>query len=562
MNNQNLNCGTELVWRNRDGSETRAPFAARTSPGVFACPPGPPSSKWLEVRVPLRSINGIWSPYGDWTVGKKLTWQGQKLGTPFFKTGMLACVDRGLRSHFAFAPASSTTEIKVSWQIHQAWGCYLFQIEWPEDEPKELVFSREIEPVHEAVFRLNREILQGPETASRPEYYEPSYCTWYAFHADLEQKKVEDCARMASELGFGSFILDDGWQYDAPQRISGKLDKWHRFQGGYEPSKRKFPQFAEFFDLLGSYGLRKLLWVAPFLIGEDSEANKRFSGRLLPSWLDEGFLVADPRDEEFTAHLEDSLCQVVTDFNLDGFKVDYDYALVSPGSEFRGLGRAYCAAVSRWIKAVRGIRPNFEWNFIPNAFSCSIGNAFRCMDVPYDPETNRLHMANFKSMVGSAALQYDPALWRADESLDVVYRHLLPSLFCVPSVGTHLLEIPQSHREAIQAALGFYRRHQPLLNGGHFDAAWHGGDFQSFHTHLGDEEIDLSFSGFPVALDARKTRVINGDASAGVCLNFGCSGSVVLEDLHGNTLHAAESVRPGLKTVTCPNAAVICFQPD
>jgi hypothetical protein len=211
---------------------------------------------------------------------------------------------------------------------------------------------------------------------------------------------------------------------------------------------------------------------------------------------------------------------------------------------------------------VRGIRPNFEWNFIPNAFSCSIGNAFRCMDVPYDPETNRLHMANFKSMVGSAALQYDPALWRADESLDVVYRHLLPSLFCVPSVGTHLLEIPQSHREAIQAALGFYRRHQPLLNGGHFDAAWHGGDFQSFHTHLGDEEIDLSFSGFPVALDARKTRVINGDASAGVCLNFGCSGSVVLEDLHGNTLHAAESVRPGLKTVTCPNAAVICFQPD
>ncbi|MBI4023380.1 MAG: hypothetical protein HY360_00260 [Verrucomicrobia bacterium] len=62
---------------------------------------------------------------------------------------------------------------------------------------------------------------------------------------------------------------------------------------------------------------------------------------------------------------------------------------------------------------------------------------------------------------------------------------MVPSLFCVPSIGAPLLDLPKEHLDVLRGWLGFYRRHQAIFNQGDFHACWDAGDFQIFVSIFG-----------------------------------------------------------------------------
>ncbi len=541
-----------------DKAEAAVPSGVRTSVA-----PGPASDALrLELTIPLDDINGIWTPYGDRATLQRLIWKGEELATPVFKPGLFAFVDRDLHSRVAFLLEPAEGEAKVAWQIDQTAGAYRVSIAWAAGAAPytpSMRYCLDRLPVQVAAERLlgsARVDMPGPE-APVPSY-EPSCCTWYAFHCALEQKPVEAFARLAAELGFGTFILDDGWMHDDPQRVQGPIGAWFRLHGDYEPSRCKFPDFKAHIETVRAMGLRFLLWAAPFTVGVESRARRTLDAHLLSSFLDEGFLLADPRSSEVMAHLEETFVRLVRDYPLDGFKVDYDYALIGPGLKPYGLGRAYREAVRRLITAVRRVNPKIEWNLLPNTCTRELTDAFRCCDVPFDPETNRLWMANLKTLAGRRPLHFDPALWRPDAPLATVHRHLAPSLFCVPSVGADLLALPAAHREAIRDWLGFYRRHQAVLNGGDFMPVWAAGDYQRFQTTRGHKRVAVTFSAFPVkAGDVPETWLINAGDAAEVNLMAEAGMAVSVENARGEPTAPERGLNRGLHSLACEPGSVL-----
>ncbi len=529
--------------------------------GVLHLAP-PAGAKIVEMRmtIPLTDVNGIWRAPPNRATLQKVTWTGKEVAGPYCASGLIAFVDRSLRNVAALLPLPAAQESITSWQLNQARGEYCVTIQWVEQDGggREVLFCGDPLPVHEVARQLHAAVPHDAMRDAAEAVYEPSYCTWYAFHGALEQAEVMRCARLARDIGFGCFIIDDGWMYDAAQRVTGPIGAWNRGNGDYVPSKRKFPDFDGFVKNLAEIGLRRLLWVAPFMVGGETESYRRFGPRLLSSWLDEGFACIDPRQPDMVAHLVEKMSGLAQRYAIDGFKVDYDYALLGPGREARGLGDAYSECVKRLIAAVRKVNPQFEWNLIPNPFSCSVTNAFRCVDVPYDPETNRMVMASFKAVVGRAALHYDPSLWRPDSSLETLHRHMAPSVFCVPSVGADILRLPEEHRHALRQWLGFYRRHQRVLAFGEFLPVWAAGDIQSFHASLNGKRVSCVFSEFPVDLPTEtETWLLNAGTGSRVHVDCKRSVSIAVEDLDGMNSGAWRTLRKGGHRVAVPIGGVV-----
>ncbi len=518
----------------------------------------------LRLTIPLACINGIWSLYGDRTTLLKVTGSGYQAATPYYKPGLLAFVDRDLCSRLLLITTPPEAEAVISWQISQAEACYHLKIEWthaPVARELGLWLSSEVAPVHDLAHRMVERVVPKPSEPQPQPSFEPSYCTWYACHASLEQKRVELYARRARELGFGAFILDDGWMYDTDQRSPGQHGPWFRLHGDYEPSRRKFPDFGGLVQSLHALDLRFILWVAPYIVGTESRSYRKLADHLLPSWLDEGFRAADPRSPAVASHLEETLTRLVRDYPIDGFKVDYDYGLLGPDQMPSGTGSAYLAATRRLIEGVRKINPQFEWNLCLSAGTRTLSNAFRCVDVPFDPESNRLAMASFKAMTPGLPLHYDPSLWSADEPVEIVHRHIVPSLFCVPSLGADILNLPQEHLDAIRGWLGFYRHHQFLLNHGTFSPVWAGGDYQSFHVRGNNQEIAAVFSDFPVRIGASaQTWMINNSSSPEMTLISDRKTEIAKEDTSGALKNAPETLATGCHRVACRPGDILRIQ--
>lgn len=517
----------------------------------------PDANSTLQLHIPITRIAGVWTPYGDRSQIQKVGWHGRLIASPCFKPGLLAFVTRDLENRLALMTLPAEAEADIQWDLDQAAAEYIVRIRWAKEPgiAPAVILSTASKSVHDVVSAMAAE----PPNASPPplKSYEPAYCTWYAFHGDMDQHRMDQAAALAATLGFGTFILDDGWSYDHPQRVGAALGKWHRFQGDYQPSRRKFPDFRAHVQYVRSLGLRYLLWVAPLMIGEESHAYAELRGELLDSWLNEGFEIGDPRSARFFTHVHAAISRLVLDYPIDGFKVDYDYALLAPDNALHGLGGAYAAFVRRLVEDLRKLRPDLEWNLLPNLFAPHVTSALRCVDVPFDPETNRFTMANLRAISGRAALQYDPSLWSPHEPAETVHRHLVPSLFGVPSVGAPLLELPPEHREAVASWLRFYRRHQHIFNHGKFKPIWSAGDYQSFHATLGHEQISAAFSPVPVEVGKLALTTVVNCSGAFVLLDAAAAIAVTVADADGREIIPARRLAQGIQRIECPAGSVL-----
>ena len=96
---------------------------------------------------------------------------------------------------------------------------------------------------------------------------------------------MERTAAIAAELGFGTFILDDGWSYDEAKHVNPETIKtWYRDVGRWDAfSPLKFPDFQSHRERMRKLGLNYVVWVAPYFVGTRSEAFRRLSGSLCAS---------------------------------------------------------------------------------------------------------------------------------------------------------------------------------------------------------------------------------------------------------------------------------------
>lgn len=302
-----------------------------------------------------------------------------------------------------------------------------------------------------------------PESA-----FDPLYSTWYSYHHDVHDRTVLQECREAAKYGMKTLIVDSGWDND--DNTLGPIAC-----GDWEPSKKRFPDFASHVREIQNLGFRYLLWFAVPFIGKHSSRYAHFQGKYLFELPDAGVL--DPRFPDVRKFLIDSCSRLMREYGIDGLKLDFINTFTECTDDpalTRGMGErdipVITDAVDRLMtdlsSAIRAVRPDalieFRQCYIGPAIR-KYGNLLRAADCPADPGGNRRRTLNLRLTSGCTAVHSDMLEWRSDYDVRHAALQLLNIMFSVPQISVRLAELPSDHRQMLEFLLGFFVRHRALL---------------------------------------------------------------------------------------------------
>ncbi len=307
--------------------------------------------------------------------------------------------------------------------------------------------------------------------------YDPVFCTWTAIHHDVSQEWILRNARLAAGLGLRTWLTDDGWFTDKAHFAD------YRYAGDWEPCVEKFPDFAGHVRAVQELGMRYILWVAPFMAGDESNMAREHTALLYTGQPQNYFSNLSPwsyATREIVANLLDRLMR---DYGLDGLKLDFIDSLAldlphTDDADYDTMGEGIYDILSYAIDRIRSWKPDLLIelrNRYANLASRRYGNLYRSSDVPFNFTWNRWQVATLRLLAPNRAAHFDPALWHPQDSGENVAVHLINAICSVPMISVELDRYPQSHLELIRYWIGFYNQHRATIVHGNFRPEFHQG---------------------------------------------------------------------------------------
>src|SRR5258706_3298752 len=262
---------------------------------------------------------------------------------PFWETRKQTCANTGIpylslihrngQNRLAFGTFDQITETSLTAELSEATRCYHFRFQKPanRDTTGQLIpagtrweetffVSKAQQPWSEILHhyvRLSDEATQPAKMPVPAHAFDPVFCTWTAIHHDVSHDWILRNARLAADLGFRTWITDDGWFIE-----TGKFANYSR-AGDWLPCEPKFPDFEAHVRMVQELGFRYILWVAPFMVGQDSVAAQRYTHLLTTGSERLGFSNLSPWHAETRQIISNLLERLVQDYHLDGLKIDF-----------------------------------------------------------------------------------------------------------------------------------------------------------------------------------------------------------------------------------------------
>lgn len=376
-----------------------------------------------------------------------------------------------------------------------------------------------------------------------PEYpagaWESVYCTWYAVHASLTDEYMRRNGEEAAKLGFGTFIVDDGWCFDEAKRVSpATLPDWYRDIGDWQCSGKKLPGLKETIRQAHGSGLKYMFWVAPFFSGRRSSLNTQVKTFLTE--LHEGERIFDPADPQIREKVINSIFDTFQEMDLDGLKIDFIDS-ITPDVEHPRCRIAF-KMLKELLEKVKEKKkdPLIEFRQkYATPLMASLATAFRAGDVPFDYMENFSRCVQIRLIMGDKIpVHADPVYFNEEESVEAVGRHMIASLAGVPMVSMELSGIKKEHKEVIANYLAFYKEKQTLFKEGSWEFDFHNnfpaGISCTYQKEkvviLNDpvlwEKIPGSFSGNTTVLNMTGDELSNPDGEGFDARNIFCGNKV------------------------------------
>jgi alpha-galactosidase len=447
-------------------------------------------------------------PY--WWVHKQV---GASTGFPF-----VSLFHRGGANRFAFGLLDQLTETALDGELSEAARAYNFHWHKPIGQAnlvtrqwREALFVSTADLPWPEVLRayvdtVDREWPQ-PKLPVPNHAYDPVFCSWTAIHHDVSQEWVLRNARLAAELGFGTWLTDDGW-FTGQAAFAD-----YRYTGDWQPYRPKFPDFAGHVRAVQELGLRYVLWLSPFMVGDASQAARQHAHLLTDATSPMRYRNLSPRRVETRRIVGDLVERLIRDYGLDGLKIDFldsialDH-LVATDNDYRTLGEGIYDILSAAIDRAVAIRPGVLIEFrntYTNLASRRYANLYRASDVPINFTLNRWQVSMLRLLVPDRAVHLDPALWHPGDSDENVAVQLINVICSVPMVSIELDRYPRSHLDIIRYWIGFYQAHRDTIIHGAFAPEIHLGQVPLIRFTSETERIvgvydDLAFAPGPGAL--------------------------------------------------------------
>jgi len=431
----------------------------------------------FRFEVPIRDLHGSWYCEAYQGPSTRLAWDfqvrsAQQYGIPYW-TGF----NLQQRNTATVALTCCRDDVRIEGHMDQMRCVYHFAVTVavvPETEPFQLLYSAADRPWPELLAAWRKMVLpQGipefPEAA-----FLPVYCTWYAMHGAMTNAALDRNAELAADLGFGTFIVDDGWSYPESKRACPETlaEGWYRDIGNWTVAAEKLPDFKRHVAYAQSLGLKYLLWAAPFFAGRASEefarAKQDWEHEIILHEWDE-VAIFDPGGAGARRAAE-LLEKLLKDLDLDGLKLDFlDFV---PRSVEKPRGRACERYFRNLTRALRRVKPDALIEFRQNYATpqmLEFATQFRAGDVPFDFLSNFQRLIQLRMMLGDGVpCHADPICFHPEETAENVAHHMIAALAGVPMLSMELASLTAEQGAVIRHWLHFYREKLALFRFGHW----------------------------------------------------------------------------------------------
>ena len=378
----------------------------------------------------------------------------------------------------------------------------------------------------------------------------PLYSSWYNYHQHPNAESLLKELKLASECGFKSLIIDDGWSYDG----NGTGDYINC--GNWQVAASKFPDFAGFVEQCHQIGIKVALWFPVPFVGFNTEDYKRLSNKLL--FNSPGFQagIIDPRYPETRKYVTDAYVKLVSESNLDGLKLDFidafkkrpDYTEVTLHADGRD-----CEKVEEGVtKLLRDIREQltsqkedfmieFRQDYVGPAIANEC-NMLRVGDCPFESLTNRIGTTDLRLLNHDLAVHADMLVWSKNESAENIAKMLLNIMFSVPQISVLLQESTEEQLAQLKNHIKYWYDNRAVILHGHFKAYDPDCLYSLVSSESDSKRIAVSYTKNAFLFDGKQTDLFNATASDVFYLENAADtpASSVIRDPYGNAVDSID----------------------
>ncbi|WP_369374045.1 alpha-galactosidase [Promicromonospora sp. Populi] len=427
--------------------------------------------------VPTRDAVALWTP-GSGTDRGGLTpsWAGEHVVSPFEGIPLGCVIGRSDTAELTFGVRTDLDSVRLRAGLVEETAQVQVACDLIADEHgTDVVLDFERQPFTQAVRAVGAEIglhvdapldasLDASAEASGARHEEPVLCTWYALHQHVDTASLTAEGRLGAELGFGTMIVDDGWQTADNGRGYGSCGDW-----AVEPTK--IPDPAALVSELRELGLETMWWIGSPFVGLRSAAYAATSGLPLPVLYEDKGLdasVLDPRSRRVREHLRERLLALMRTTGAAGLKIDFlerwGRTPETPAPADAVSGSVPDAALSLLDELIAGIKETVPDPLVefrePYTGARAIRRAtmLRVGDCPMSPRRNRMGITDLRLVTAGIAVHADPVMWAPHDSPERVAQHLHNTMFGVPQVSVLLDGLRADHRAVLAHWLDTWHR--------------------------------------------------------------------------------------------------------
>ena len=347
----------------------------------------------------------------------------------------------------------------------------------------------------------------------------PMDSLWYSFHQNLQKDKILEECRLSKELGMETVIIDDGWQTDDNNR-------GYAYCGDWAVCENKMGDMAALIDEIHKIGQKVILWYSVPFVGLHSEKYNEFKDCFLDkSGNDEDFWALDPRYKKVRDYLCGIYKKAVTDWKLDGLKLDFIDSFVLKGKsleydenrDYQSLEDAIHALMSQIKAELTAINSDILIEFRQSYIGPSIrkyGNMLRVGDCPGDILANRSQIVNMRMTSGKTAVHSDMIMWSEKDSAENAALQFASVVFAVPQISMLIKDLPQEHIEMLRFYISFWKEYRSVLLDGKLTAKNPENDYSQATAALDNTSIVAIYTNNVVDGKNGTTIVVNAGSSS------------------------------------------------
>lgn len=348
-----------------------------------------------------------------------------------------------------------------------------------------------------------------PDTAKMP-----MDSLWYSFHQMLDKDEIIKECKASREIGLETVIIDDGWQTDDNNR-------GYAYCGDWLVAPKKMGDMAQLVDALHKIDMKVMLWYSVPFMGKYTSKYEEFKDMfLVGSGNDTDFFGLDPRYKKVRDYLVGIYKNAVTEWKLDGLKLDFIDSFVLKGKslepdskrDYQSLEDAIHALMTEVTSALTAINPDILIEFRQSYVGPSIrkyGNMLRVGDCPCDTLKNRVGVINLKMTSGRTAVHSDMLMWNMNDTAENAALQFASILYSVPQVSVRVDKLPEDHYKMLKYYISFWKEWKDVLLDGRLTAENPECNYSSACSTLGDKSVITSFTNPVVCINTETAVVVN-----------------------------------------------------